>query len=100
LCSAPGALQKKSKKVCLGALISLASAPRALMFQRSSNGHSWSALAGEDEENAMSGYDGLYRDAMARPGDTHGHRGGTIVIAVLILGALIAAVIAVPMLTA
>jgi hypothetical protein len=59
-----------------------------------------SALASEDEESAMTGYDGLYRDAMARPGDTHGHRGATIVIAVLILGALIAAVIAVPMLTA
>ena len=47
----------------------------------------------------MSGYDSLYRDAMARPGDAHGHRGSAIVITLLVLGTLIAAVIAVPMLT-
>lgn len=48
----------------------------------------------------MSGYDGLYRDAMARPGDSHAQPGRAVLIAALILGALIAAVIAVPMLTA
>jgi hypothetical protein len=70
------------------------------MFEASSSGPFQSALAGKDEESAMSGYDGLYRDAMARPGDSHAQPGRAVLIAALILGALIAAVIAVPMLTA
>ena len=45
----------------------------------------------------MSGHDAFYRDTLARPGDAHGSGAGAIVIAALVLGVLIAIVIAVPM---
>lgn len=45
----------------------------------------------------MSGHDDFYRDTLARPGDAHGSGAGSIVIAALVLGVLIASVILVPM---
>ncbi|MFO1187809.1 MAG: hypothetical protein U1E87_10405 [Alphaproteobacteria bacterium] len=46
----------------------------------------------------MSGHDDFYRDTLARPGDAHNSGAGSIVIAALVVGVLIAAVILVPML--
>ncbi len=47
----------------------------------------------------MNGHQSLYRDALVRPHDAHARRAGSAIFVFLVLGALLAAVIAVPMFT-
>jgi len=46
----------------------------------------------------MSGPEALYRVAMARPHDAHARRSGSAIVAILVLGMIVGAVVAVPML--